>query len=82
MTASAAKFGVTPSVQRAGRLLTPEEASEYLGIPQKTLANWRSERRGPQFVKLESRLIRYRLVDLENYVSSKIVSTEVDTEHA
>jgi hypothetical protein len=26
------------------RLLTPEDVSELLGIPVKTLANWRSER--------------------------------------
>ncbi len=30
------------------RLLTPEDVSELLGIPIKTLANWRSERIGPR----------------------------------
>jgi hypothetical protein len=35
---------VTP---KASRLLTPQETADYLGLPEHTLAKWRSERRGP-----------------------------------
>jgi len=64
-------------VQRPiSRLLIPKEASEFLGVPEKTLATWRSERRGPQFIKIENRHVRYRLSDLENYIASRIVETE------
>ena len=45
------------------KLLTPREAAEILGVPEGTLAQWRSQRRGPLFIKLESRLVRYRLAD-------------------
>lgn len=46
------------------RLLTPGPAAEVLGIPEGTLAQWRCQRRGPPFIKLEGRLVRYRARDL------------------
>ncbi len=59
-------------------LLTPQEAAAFLGIPSSTLAHWRSERRGPPYVKLEGRLVRYRLSDLEEYLARHFVETSVD----
>jgi len=58
-------------------LLTPAQAAKMLGLPEGTLAQWRSQRRGPAFVKLEGRLVRYRPTDLEEYVSSRIVEPEL-----
>ena len=65
-----------------GRLLTPKEASQLLGIPDGTLAQWRSQKRGPQYIKLEGRLVRYRTSDLEAYMSRHLVQTEVDNVYA
>jgi len=53
----------------SGRLLSPAQAAEVLGIPEGTLAQWRSQRRGPPFIKLEGRLVRYRARDLEQYIA-------------
>ncbi len=55
------------------RLLTPEEVSNLIGVPVSTLAQWRSQRRGPPYIKLEGRLVRYRTSDLEAYLGSRIV---------
>ncbi|MGO9591535.1 MAG: helix-turn-helix transcriptional regulator [Candidatus Acidiferrales bacterium] len=69
---------VMASAQHTGpiaRLLTPKQAAECLGIPEGTLAQWRSQRRGPAFIKMEGRLVRYRASDLESYVSARIVET-------
>jgi predicted DNA-binding transcriptional regulator AlpA len=63
-------------------LLTPRQAAEFLGLPENTLAQWRSQRRGPLYVKLESRLVRYRRCDLEAYIGQHLVETEVDKAHA
>lgn len=60
-------------------LLTCPEAAEFLGVPVGTLAQWRSQRRGPQYVKLENRLVRYRIADLEAYVSKNLRKTDVDS---
>lgn len=63
-------------------LLTPRQAAEYLGLPESTLAQWRSQRRGPSYIKLELRLVRYRVSDLETYLGQHLVETEVDKAHA
>jgi predicted DNA-binding transcriptional regulator AlpA len=57
-------------------LLTPKEAAEFLEIPAGTLAQWRSQRRGPPYIKLEERLVRYRRSDLEEYLSGHLVDTD------
>lgn len=61
---------------RLSVLLTPRQAAEYLGVPETTLAQWRSQRRGPPYIKLESRLIRYRRTDLESYVGQHLIETD------
>jgi len=58
-------------------LLTPKEVAEFLGIPEGTLAQWRSQRRGPRYVKLEERLVRYRFADLESYLNQHSVQTDL-----
>ena len=64
------------------KLLTPRESAELLGVPEGTLAQWRSQRRGPPYIKLEGRLVRYRRSDLEEYIASRFVETVVDKAHA
>jgi predicted DNA-binding transcriptional regulator AlpA len=61
-------------------LLTPRKAAEYLGVPESTLAQWRSQRRGPPYIKLEMRLVRYRSSDLEVYLGQHFVEMEVSTQ--
>jgi predicted DNA-binding transcriptional regulator AlpA len=63
-------------------LLTPRQAAEFLGLPESTLAQWRSQRKGPLYVELESRLVRYRSSDLETYIGQHLVETKVDKAHA
>ena len=58
-----------------GRLLTPAQAAEHLGLPQSTLARWRSEKRGPEFFKLEGVLVRYSASDLDEWLAKSRVST-------
>jgi excisionase family DNA binding protein len=63
-------------------LLTPKQAAELLGLPEGTLAQWRSQRRGPPYVKMEFRLVRYRRSDLEEWIEKRMVQTEADKVHA
>jgi predicted DNA-binding transcriptional regulator AlpA len=56
-------------------LLICREAAEFLGVPVGTLAQWRSQRRGPPYIKLEGRLVRYRQVDLDTYLSERLTLT-------
>lgn len=53
------------------RLLTPSETSEYLnGIPLGTLAQWRSQRTGPPYLKI-GKHCRYRVSDLEAWLATQ-----------
>jgi len=59
-----------PSVDR---LLTTEEAACHLGVSAVTLERWRSQRRGPRFVRY-GRYLRYRLSDLEAFLEHHLVA--------
>lgn len=53
------------------RLLTPDEVSDYLGVPPGTLANWRYQGHGPAFVRL-GRHVRYRARDVDDWIDSRL----------
>jgi hypothetical protein len=58
-------------IQRDGvvsKLRASRVSAEY-GIPEQTLANWRSVGRGPAFIRLSARHILYDRADLERYFS-------------
>lgn len=48
------------------------EAARMLGCAHRTLANWRSRRQGPRFIRV-GRLIRYRHDDLQKYLDAQTV---------
>ena len=55
----------------ADRLLTPDEAAEFLGVTESTLATWRSTRRyNLPWVRV-GRRIRYRLGDLTVWIEDR-----------
>lgn len=59
------------------RLLTPLEASKYLGLRPETLKEYRradSRIVGPKFVRLNDRVVRYRLSDLILFVTQREVA--------
>ena len=54
--------------------LTELEAADYLGISKKTLQRWRFDHKGPAYAKLNNKLIRYRLADLDEWMNQQLVS--------
>lgn len=56
----------------AERLLTEREASEMYGIPAVTLRTWRYRGDGPRYLKLAGKLIKYRVSDIETWLSSQV----------
>ncbi|MBF0213025.1 MAG: helix-turn-helix domain-containing protein [Magnetococcales bacterium] len=53
-------------------LMTQIEASEYLRVDWKTLANWRARKIGPSYVKMGS-LVYYTRADLDAYLKARTV---------
>jgi len=51
------------------QLLTPVEASRYLRRSVSRLNNWRSEKKGPDYLKLEGRVF-YRREQLDEFLKA------------
>lgn len=54
------------------RLLAPPDVARLLGVPIATLANWRSGRTGPAFLKV-GRHVRYRRADIDAWIDGRVV---------
>ena len=57
-------------------LLNEAEAAGLLKLALPTLSNWRVARRGPAFVKLGRRSVRYRLGDLQAFIAAGEQATQ------
>lgn len=69
---------VVTEIKVQTQLLTTSEAAQHLNIAESTLRWWRSQRRGPPFVK-SRRIVRYRLKDLTDWEQAHYVQTRQDT---
>jgi hypothetical protein len=56
------------------RLATPEELAAYLSRPPKILAEWRSQGRGPKYLKIEGAQIRYSWDDIHDWLRQQAVT--------
>jgi hypothetical protein len=50
-------------------ILTPEKAAAHLGVTVEQLAHWREAGRGPLFISLINRSIRYLKSDVEPFAA-------------
>lgn len=68
---------MTQLFKNSSPLLTREQAANYLGITTSTLAVWACTKRYDlAFVKI-GRLCKYRIQDLDSFISRNIVGAEV-----
>jgi hypothetical protein len=56
--------------------ISASEAARIIGIVPTTLANWRYQGKGPAFIRISSRCVRYRWEDLQVWIASKTVRFE------
>lgn len=52
-------------------LLTEKQAAEKMGLTERTLQNWRYTGKGPDYIKLSHRAVRYRESDLAEWVEER-----------
>jgi excisionase family DNA binding protein len=55
-------------------LLTQREAATLLKLSERTVERMRVAGNGPRFTRI-GRSIRYRLTDIESYISSRVVGS-------
>jgi transposase len=46
------------------KYMTTKEASAFIGVSKKTLENWRHQGRGPAFLKISHKLVKYQIDDI------------------
>jgi hypothetical protein len=54
-------------------LMTTEEAARWLRSAPRTLERWRHSGKGPKYIRLTPRCVRYRLADLEAWATANEV---------
>lgn len=52
-------------------LISEYEAADLLGVTQRSLQTLRLAGRGPRFIRLNERLIRYRIDDILQWLSQR-----------
>lgn len=62
--------------QTVDRLLTPDETAKFLRLQVRTLEAMRQRGTGPGFIRYSGRCVRYRLRDLQLWLSAHEVRTE------
>ena len=56
-------------------LWNQKQLSKVLGISEKTAEAWRFYGKGPAYIKVSNRCIRYRAKDVMGYIEDQRVST-------
>ncbi len=54
-------------------LISEKQAAEILNLTPSALRKWRQQRRGPRFVRLSPRCVKYRASDIAEFLSERIV---------
>ena len=60
--------------QSSSAFLTESKAAEYLCISKKTLQRWRFNQKGATYAKLNNKLIRYHLPDLDEWMDQQSIT--------
>lgn len=50
-------------------LLTEQQVADLLGVTRRALQAWRYRGRGPRFLRVGARLVRYRRADVEAFLT-------------
>ncbi len=77
MTASSERLRLVRVMKMQNKLMTRDEAAEYLAVSSSTLARWTSMRVGPRCYKILGSA-RYRRADLDEYIDSSLVEPVAD----
>lgn len=61
------------TIDRPPVIVDTGAAADYLDLSKRTLENLRFAGKGPPFVRLGARAIRYRVADLAAYAAARVV---------
>ena len=58
------------------QIINEKEAAHLLSVGVQTLRNWRHLRKGPPYIKISSRSVRYRISDLGSFMEARKIHPE------
>lgn len=56
------------NTQHHPEILTPKEVAAYVRFSEKTLERWRTEGRGPKYIRINDRTVRYAMSDIQAWL--------------
>ncbi len=56
-------------------LLTQEQTCEFLGVTKSTLASWRCSGKGPKYIKISRRSIKYPVDELHEFLRKRTIAS-------
>lgn len=62
--------GSRTALLRSGALLPPAAVADLLGLSPRTLEDWRSDDRGPRYIRISHRVVRYCAADIDAWIQS------------
>jgi len=62
-------------------LLSQRQVAVRLGVSARTIEGWRARGIGPPFLRLSARAVRYRAVDLEQWLDQRRVADQRQLEN-
>lgn len=60
--------------QQNEKLVGEREASALLDLTPSALRKWRQLHKGPAFIRLSARCVKYKLSDLEKFIGERVVT--------
>ena len=66
---SSIRSGTAPPPAEQPEMLTVNQLSRLLGVTWLTLLRWRNTGKGPRFIRIATRAIRYRRTDVETWLA-------------
>tara|TARA_B100001971_G_C17981119_1_gene427436 strand:+ start:356 stop:586 length:231 start_codon:yes stop_codon:yes gene_type:complete len=58
------------------KLLTAKEVGKYLSVAPVTLAVWRCKRKGPKFIKIGGKSVRYSEKSINYFLRKSVIKTK------
>jgi hypothetical protein len=59
-------------------LITPKAAAVEVGVTDRALEAWRARGGGPEFVRVSSRCVRYRRIDIKRWADDRLRKSTSD----
>ena len=56
------------------KLVSERAAASLLDLTPSALRKWRQQKRGPAFIRLSGRCVKYRVSDLENFLAERVIT--------